>query len=53
MMDEREQEIEAIEKMCAPLLEYLKKGKYPYYSITVTEAGITVNQAIIGIPVKT
>lgn len=45
-------EIKEIEKMCAPLLEYLRKEKYPYYSITVNESGITVNQTVIGIPLK-
>lgn len=48
-MDNKQQELKELEKVCAPVVQYLRK-KHPHYSITVDAETIKLNEAVMGVP---
>ena len=50
-IEERKQEMQELEEVCKPVVEFLKK-KHPYYSVTVDTEFIKLNETVIGVPTK-
>lgn len=50
MEDKRLEEMEALEKLCKPVIEYLKEKYHPNCTLEVTTDGIKVKEDILSIP---